>query len=219
VTAAGLSLPISGTQQAEPQRGIVTTAQKLIGERIFLEMADKSGFVEDLFRWIVDSYAALIELFAEAAGTQITGLHTGDCSLCMVGPDQFAEFVLPHVNELGRRVGPLRLHSCGQSDHLLDVFQDVTNLASLNVGSNTSVARIRNRFGPMRIDLIPDIPLLCSGTPEEVDAWVRQSCEENGDGELQIQYHLDVEQPEANCLQIHRTLETLGYATPRAEIH
>jgi hypothetical protein len=70
----------------------------------------------------------LIRLFAGAAGMAISGLHVGDCSLCMVSPQAFAELVLPPLNDLARGFGPLRLHSCGCSDHLLDAF--ATSLTS-----------------------------------------------------------------------------------------
>ncbi len=198
--------------------GIVTTAQKLMGERVFLEMVDNPAFVHEFLEWIVDAYVKQIHLFAAAAGLPITGLHTGDCSVCMIGPRQFEEFVLPHLDDFARRVGPLRLHSCGHSDHLLDTFQQVGGLASLNVGSNTSVAAIRERFGPTRIDLIPDTQLLTFGKPADVDAWTRRSVEENGDGRLEFQYHLDAGQPQETCLQINRTLESLGIDTPREEV-
>ena len=52
--------------------------------------------------WIVDAYVKLIHLFADAAGMNVTGLHTGECSGCMMGPDQFAEFALPYLNDLAR---------------------------------------------------------------------------------------------------------------------
>ena len=69
-----------------------------------------------------------IERFADAAGIEITGLHYGECSLCMIGPGQFNELILPALNGLAERLGPLRLHSCGHSDHLLDSFQGVRQL-------------------------------------------------------------------------------------------
>ena len=199
--------------------GLITTAQKLMGERFFLEMSDSPAFAHEFLAWIVDAYVKLIRLFAEAAGLRITGLHTGDCSVCMIGPAQFEEFVVPRLNELGERVGPLRLHSCGFSDHLLDAFAAVHRVASLNVGSNTSVAGIRQRFRPMRIDLIPDLQLLSSGTPAEVDAWVRRSIAENAGARLEFQYHLDLGQPEANILQIQRTLEAMGVGVKRAQVY
>jgi hypothetical protein len=199
--------------------GIVTTAQKLMGERVFLELADDPAFARDFFAWIVDAYTDLIALFADAAGIAVTGLHTGECSGCMISPNQYAGFVVPGINELGRRVGPIRLHSCGPSDHLLDAFGDVELLASLNVGSDTNLARIRERFGPIRVDVAPDLRLLAGGTPAEIDQWVRHTIEENGDGRLEFQYHLDRGLPEANCRQIHRTLGEIGISTPREAVY
>ena len=186
---------------------------------MFLEIADHTSFIRDLFHWIAESYATLIRLFAHAAGMAISGLHVGDCSLCMVSPQAFTELVLPPLNDLAQRFGSVRLHSCGCSNHLLDAFRDVANLGSLNVGSGTNVRRIRERFPALRLDLLPPVDLVTTGTPEAMDRWVRQCVEENGEGELELQYHLDLGQPEATCLQIHRTLAQLGYPPRREAIY
>ena len=195
--------------------GILTTAQKLIGQRVFVEMIDNPSFVHDLFGWITEAYIAQIRLFAEAAGMEIAGLHVGDCSLCMVGPDQFAEFVLPHVNHLARAFGSVRFHSCGKVDHLLEAFTAVEHLAILNLGSGTSVRKMRERFGPIRIDLTPDVKMLTFGTPREIDAWVRRTIEENAGGPLEIQNHIDLAQPEANGQAMIRALRDLGVVGKR----
>jgi hypothetical protein len=196
--------------------GIVTTAQKLFGEQFFIDLVEDPPRAREIIVWVVDAYVRLIRLFADAAGMPIRGLHTGDCSVCMIGPEPFAEHVVPELNRYGREIGPIRLHSCGKSDHLLDVFGRVENLAGLNVGNGTSVAGIRRRFGGLRIDLLPETRLLTSGTPAAIDAWVRRTLDENGDGRLEFQCHLDAGQPEENCLQITRTLRGMGLDCPRA---
>ncbi len=207
--------------------GILTTALKLAGERVFTDLADRPAFVRELFAWIADSYATLIRLFADAAGLPIAALHTGDCSACMLGPDAYAEFVVPATNRMidalagapGCAKPPaVRLHSCGSSDHLLDVFAGIHHVACLNVGSNTSVGRVRERFGAVRIDVIPETQLLTAGTAADVDAWVRRAVEENADGRLEFQFHLDAGQPEANGLQMVRTLRALGIPCERERV-
>lgn len=198
--------------------GLLTTAQKLFGERVFIDMLDNPGFVREAMAWIVDSYIALINLFAKAAGLTVTGLHTGDCSICMVGPDTFVDFVLPELNRFGRAIGPIRLHSCGRSDHLLDAFKLIENVAELNFGTGTSLARIRERFGPMRIDLMPETKMLTAGNAKDIDAWVRRTLDENGGGRLELQCHLDAGQPQENCLQITRTLRDHGINCGRLPI-
>ena len=175
-------------------------------------------FARELFEWIVDAYGELSELFAEAAGLKITSTHIGDCSACMVGPEQYEEFIMPPLQRLARRMGGLRLHSCGHSDHLLDLYKQLEGLDCLNVGSGTSVRAIREKCGPLRIDLLPPVNLLTYETPAAVDRWVRHTVEENGDGRLEFHFHLDHAQPEENCLQITRTLRELGWACPRVEV-
>ena len=199
--------------------GILTTAQKLMGERIFMALLDDPGFVSEFFEWITEAYIAQIRLFADAAGMNVTGLHIGDCSLCMVGPDSFSEAVLPWVNRLGEAIGPLRFHSCGNVDHLLAVFSQIEHLDILNVGSGTSVAKIRELMGNIRIDLTPDVKSISHCTPADVDHWVRQTLAENEGGPIEIQDHLDIGQPAANCLQIFRTLENMGIDCRRVDIY
>ncbi|HSW46310.1 MAG TPA: uroporphyrinogen decarboxylase family protein [Phycisphaerae bacterium] len=199
--------------------GILTTAQKLIGERVFVEMIENPSFIHDLFAWIADAYVAQIRLFAGAADMEITGVHVGDCSLCMVSPDQFTEFVLPHANRLAREFGPVRFHSCGKVDHLLEAFKAVDNLAILNFGSGTSVRKMRELFGRMRIDLTPDVKMLTYGSPAEIDAWVRRTIDENDGGPLEIQNHIDVAQPEGNTRQMIETLRAMGVACEREQVY
>ncbi|MBI4579422.1 MAG: hypothetical protein HY718_06945, partial [Planctomycetes bacterium] len=74
-------------------------------------------------------------------------------------------------------------------------------------------------FGPMRVDLLPETKLLTSGRPPDVDAWVRRTLDENGDGRLEFQCHLDAGQPEENCLQITRTLRARSIACPRVAVY
>lgn len=199
--------------------GILTTAQKLMGERIFMEMMDNPAFVHEFFGWITDAYIAQIRLLAGAAGMNVTGMHIGDCSLCMVSPDQFVEFVLPHVNRLAREFGPLRFHSCGKVDHLLDAFRSVENLGVLNFGTGTSVRKMRELFGDVPIDLTPDVKMLTYGSPPEIDTWVRRTIDENAGGPLEIQNHIDLAQPEANHRAMIRVLRELGATCERVKIH
>ena len=199
--------------------GILTTALKLFGERIFIDLVENPSFAREVMAWIVDAYTALIRLFAAAAGMPITSLHTGDCAACMVGPDAFAEFIVPELNRYGRQIGPIRLHSCGKSDHLLEAFASVEHLQMLNLGSGTSLARVRERFGPMRVDLIPETKLLTAGTPADIDAWVRRTLDANGDGRLEFQCHLDSGQPHEHCLQLTRTLRARGIECIRESVY
>jgi uroporphyrinogen-III decarboxylase len=193
--------------------GPVTTAQKLMGERFFLEMADNPEFVHEFLDWIVESYILLARHFAGLVNRPITSVHIGDCSACMIGGEQFSEFDREPCAKLIRELGPGRLHSCGDSNHLLEAFHEVPGIGILNMGTNTSVAKARAIFGrEVTLDVMPDPKVFCFGKPDECAAWVRQCVEENQSGPLEIQYHLDLGTPEPNALAMHHALREAGFA-------
>jgi hypothetical protein len=192
--------------------GPVTTAQKLIGTDVFLMLLEDPGRAAAILRSIAQAYRALIHLFARRAGLPVTGIHVGECSGCMVSPEDWERAILPAVNLMAAACGPVRIHSCGRSDHILEAMTGVNNLAVVNIVSPTSVARARELAGPhVKIDLVPDPRALGRGTPDQLAAWVRRSIEENGGGPLEIQLHLDAGVPIANACAILDELVACGY--------
>lgn len=192
--------------------GPITTAQKLMGERFFLAMVDEPDFVRGFLDWIVDSYVALARHFSALAGIPITSVHIGDCSACMIGAEQFSEFDVAPCQKLIDALGPARLHSCGNSNHLLEAFAELKNVGAINVGTNTSVARCREIFAPgVRIDVMPDPQLFCFGNEAGVRAWTEQCLAENAGGPMHIEYHLDLGTPVPNALAMHHAVRDAGF--------
>ena len=195
--------------------GPITTAQKLMGQRIYLECMDNPELVRDFLDWIVEAYITVAELFASRAGLEITSVHIGECSGCMVGGQQFCEFIQQPCQKLIDELGPGRVHSCGQSDHLLAGIANLQNLTAINTGSNTSVAKMREVFGPdFPIEIAPDAEMLCFGSADDVRRWVESTLEENRGGPLMFVYHLDLGYPTENVLVIHDVLIERGYVRP-----
>jgi hypothetical protein len=126
----------------------------------------------------------------------------------MLRPAHYERFVIPYASRIGRELGPVRLHSCGRSDHLLAAIAGIENLGSLDTGSNTSVAAIRARFGAdFRIDLAPPVELLLEGADRGgVVDWLASSLAENAGGPLHIGFHLEPGYAVANCVAIHDEL-------------
>ena len=144
--------------------GFLTTALKLYGEEVFVRVYDDPEFVVALHDWITAVYIALIRHFSRLGDLPVTSVHIGECSGTMLRPAHYERFVIPYASRIGRELGPVRLHSCGRSDHLLAAIAQIENLGSLDTGSNTSVAAIRARFGAdFRIDMAPPVELLLEG--------------------------------------------------------
>jgi len=199
--------------------GLLTTAVKLAGQEFLLQMADDPPYARAALEALAEAYLRLIRLFARAAEMTVTGLHVGECSAGMIGPGRFRDFVLEPTCRLARETGPVRLHSCGRSDHLLEVFAGIEPLACLNLGSGTCLDAVRRRFGMLRVDLLPDSRLLTEAAPEEVDVWVRRTLTENAGGPLEIQYHLDAGQRVENAVRIHHALSAAGVQRRRVPVY
>ena len=188
--------------------GFITTALKLYGEDVFVHVYDDPEFVAALHDWITDVYVVFIRHFARLGDLPVTSVHIGECSGTMLRPAHYERFVIPYASRIGRELGPVRLHSCGRSDHLLAAIAQIENLGSLDTGSNTSVAAIRARFGAdFQIDLAPPVELLLEGVERAgVVAWLERTLAENAGGPLHIGFHLEPGYSVANCLAIHEEL-------------
>lgn len=192
--------------------GLITSSLKLYGEDVLLLLHDDPGFVSDLHRWIVDAYLALIRHFSLAGELPVSSVHIGECSGTMLQPQHYEEFIVPGASRLGRELGPVRLHSCGRSDHLLAAMSGIENLRVLDTGSNTSVAAMRDVLGKdFRLDLAPPVEVLLEGTdPAAVLAWLDLTLSENGEGPLHIGFHLEPGYSTENCTAIHDALHAKG---------
>ena len=199
--------------------GVITTAQKFMGERVFLEMVDNEKFVHDFLEWISDTYITLCTLFADKVGMKITNVHVGECSACLLGPEQFEEFAVPHTQRIIDALGPGRIHSCGLSNHLIKPIAKFKNITCLNTGSFTSVEQIREECGDeLKVEVAPDAKMFCFGTPEEMENWIDQTLKENGGAPLGFVYHMDQGYPKNNFVAMHEKLIDAG-VTERGRIH
>jgi hypothetical protein len=192
--------------------GIVTTSMKFIGQEIFVKMMAEPQLVKDIHQWITDVYCSLIKHFSKLGQLQVTSVHVGECSGTMLDEQSYREFVTPYINQLGKKFGAIRLHSCGNADHIINSICEIENLRTIDTGSNTSLAMIRERMGrEFEINVFPPVEALLKGSnPEKIRQWLAQTLKENADGNLKIEYHLESDYEWENCNYIHQELDRLG---------
>jgi hypothetical protein len=188
--------------------GVLTTAQKLWGEAVFLDMMAEPQRCKRIMEWIADAYIVLCRHFAAQADITIVDVHVGECSCCMVGPELAEAFVVPVTSRIGRMLGPVRLHSCGPSTHLLDAFARIENLGSLDLGGQTSLRKARESVGPeMGVSIAPLPGDMSAADAEPIVTWARNVLAENDGGNLEFVYHLE---PEYNVATIHALTDFLA---------
>ena len=172
--------------------GTMTSAQKFLGETIFIDMMTKPQHCMEIMHWIADAYILLCKHFSKNANLPITEVHIGECSSCMVGPGLIEQFVVPVTSEIGEKLGPIRLHSCGPSTNHLQAFSKIKNLKSIDLGGDTSIQKARQIFGiEMLISISPLPNDLSSENTEPILKWAKKIIEENNGGNLEFIYHLE----------------------------
>ncbi len=172
--------------------GTLTTAQKFLGESIFIDLMTVPENVVKVMDWITESFIVLMKHFSEIGELPVTAVHIGECSGCMVNPDMFAQFVVPHASRIAEAMGPLRFHSCGASTHLLECIKTISSLSWLDLGGDTSIAKARQVFGKnLAIDVAPMPADFSADSPDPILNWAKQVIAENAGGPLRILYHLE----------------------------
>ena len=181
--------------------GALTTAQKFLGEDIFIDLMLQPEKIVKVMDWITDCYILLVRHFSEIADLAITSVHVGECSASLVNDSLFHQFVAPQAQRIAESLGPLRFHTCGPSTHLLPSINTIAGLASLDLGGGTSMAKVRKIFGKdFPVDIAPLAPDFSAPTPEPILAWAQQVVADNAGGTLKIVYHLE---PNYNLDVVH----------------
>jgi hypothetical protein len=189
--------------------GLITTAQKLFGEKVFLMMIENPVGLSEILAWITDIYILSIEHYAALTDMDITSIHIGECSAAMISGQQFEETILEQNNRLAEVCRSVRMHSCGFSDHLLEAFSKIKNLAVIDTGSNTSVAKIREIMGKdFIINIAPPVDVLSGmSSDKRVESWLEQTLRENAGGPLQIEFHIEADYSMEKCLRVFAYLK------------
>jgi hypothetical protein len=197
--------------------GIITTSLKLTGDNIMIIMMSDPELAHAIHQWIVDAYVILIHHFAKLGNLSVTSVHVGECAGTMISPEIYEEFIVPYISQLGEKLGDVRIHSCGISDHIMEPMTHVHNLNIIDTGSGTSIKKIRDIMGcDFEINLAPPMELLMEGVPEkDVISWLDKTLSDNQGGPLQIAYHMEPDYEMKNCLLLHDELEKRGLITNR----
>jgi hypothetical protein len=188
--------------------GPITTALKLFSEKVFLLMGKNPKHVSLILDWITAVYSTLIHHFAEIGNITAKSIHIGECSGTMISGSHFSEYVAESVETLGDLFGKVRLHSCGLSNHLLEAFSEIKQLDIIDTGSNTSLQKIRAVFGnDFEVHYAPPIELLQKNVGKKtIVQWIETTLEENSNGPLKINFHLEAGYDVSNCITLYQTL-------------
>ncbi len=158
-----------------------TTVFRLLGERIFEFMMLEEEIAEALFDYVWRQYWTMFEAACHRFQWIPDGIHLGDCAATMLSPDLFARFSVPRYRALAEQSRRIRLHSCGPSAHLIELFAQIPYMDAMQIGMGSNYRRLRELFPEIPILGFVAPALIRNGTPDEVTGALRQVVNELGD--------------------------------------
>ena len=147
-------------------QGIMNVAVKLRGSELFMDMIDEPESVKLFFKHIADTILQVskrVQKRQRNSGFAINLLSMSNCTVSMVSPGQYREFILPLDSKLSEEYQRFGIHTCNWvADPYLDAMREIQKTGYIDTGIHSNLVRIREMF--------PDTRRALLLTPGEVES-------------------------------------------------
>jgi hypothetical protein len=194
-----------------------TTAHQLYGEELFILMITEPDSATIIFEKIWDIYLAVFKRVQEAVGVKFSKIQMGDCSASMLSPDIYKNVVAPFNHKIASQFDWVGYHSCGPSTHLLEVFQTISPIQSIELGPGTDLARATQMMPETRICPLVDPSVMRDGNADAVEDSVSKIIEDTqlSDKILLCAWSFDCETPFENIKALYQTVNDKTKMPPK----
>jgi hypothetical protein len=131
-------------------QGVLNNAFHMRGQKIFLDMIDRPDLVHHFFGIICD---VMIELARteqarqRQSGFPIDFLTVSNCTINMISPEMYREFVFPYDHKIALAFERFGVHTCNWNiDPYIDAFRELPRLGYLDMGMESDLPRVKDTF-------------------------------------------------------------------------
>jgi [methyl-Co(III) methanol-specific corrinoid protein]:coenzyme M methyltransferase len=165
--------------------GPFTELGQVMDLEVLLKMsAKKPAVVQRHLSFMVDYLERVLGLYAEAGADFLTIREMG-ATASIMSPRMFKSLVLPNLQDLFGRVQglPRALHICGDTNPIIELMAQ-SGADALSVDQMNRLDETRSKLQNVVLlgNYKPFGEPFCEGTPEQVDAMIKQSIEQGADG-------------------------------------
>lgn len=160
--------------------GILNTAMHLRGQQLFIDFFEDLDLVHHLFTVLAETYVLVANYMRSRTGTCAAAtnrsilnvdpkiyLHS-NCSVQMVSPAMYEEYLLPYEKYLADRLQPYAIHHCGNNLHIFAEAYSKVPAAFYDVGWESDVAKCRESFPDAFLNLRLNPVRMLQQTPDEI---------------------------------------------------
>jgi len=163
-------------------QGVLNTAFRLRGLRVFTDMVEEPQRAEHLFSCIhatMEEGARRLYRRQRETGFGVDFFTVSNCVVNMISPEHYEEFLLPWDRKLAEKFGRIGVHNCAwNANPYLDAYSSLPNVAYIDMGMESDLQRAQALFPETRRALmIP--PSFAAEQPEarllsHVETWANR---------------------------------------------
>lgn len=131
-------------------QGVLNNAFQIEGQDIFLDMTDKPAFVHGFFSTITDvmiGLAKMVQGRQRKSGFYINQFSVANCTVNMVSPEMYREFVSPHDTRIAHSFERFGVHTCNWDvTPYIEVLKDLPSLGYLDMGMMSDLIKAKTLF-------------------------------------------------------------------------
>ena len=131
-------------------QGVLNNAVQIRGQDVFMDFYQRPEFLKYFFELIYRVMLGLIKMVQKrqrASGFAINHFSTSNCTLNMLGPKLYDEFLFKYDAGFASEFERFGVHTCNWDiTPYLDFFARLPNLGYLDMGMETDFARVKAGF-------------------------------------------------------------------------
>ena len=135
-------------------QGVLNNAFHLRGQRIFLDMMDSPDVVHHFFSLICEVMIALAQRVQERqrrSGFYVNHLCVSNCTVNMMSPKHYREFVLPYDKRIAENFERLGVHTCNWDvTPYLEELRQLPKVGYLDMGMMSDMEKAKTLFPEAR---------------------------------------------------------------------
>lgn len=131
-------------------QGTLNIAMKVMGSEIFTEMILDPDFVYSFLAHIsrtIERISKMVQAKQRESGFSVNLLSMSNCTVSMISPEQFRDFVLPHDKRLSYEYERFGMHTCNWVvDPYREEIRKIERMGYIDTGAHSDLKAVNELF-------------------------------------------------------------------------
>jgi hypothetical protein len=135
-------------------QGVLNNAFHLRGQDILIDLYERPDWVHHFFSVIFEvmtQFTRMVQERQRKSGFYIDQFSVSNCTVNMISPQMYREFVFPHDRRIALSFERFGVHTCNWDiTPYIEILKDLPNLGYLDMGMTSDMAKVKKMFPETR---------------------------------------------------------------------